>query len=151
LCPSLVEEARKRVAHHGWEGLVEVVLGDATDLQLPGLPPPASVDVVTFSYALTMIPDWHVIATLTCLLHTFKCVRRRAALRNAFNMLKVGGHICVCDFTVDQSQWYLMPNFWKWVFAHDTVYPTEEHVPALEVTKAHALCYLYVNILVEVL
>ena len=48
LCPSLVEEAKKRVQKNGWEDFVDVVLGDATDLNLPGLPAPGTVDVVTF-------------------------------------------------------------------------------------------------------
>lgn len=31
LCPSLLETAKKRVAEHQWEGLVDVVHGDACD------------------------------------------------------------------------------------------------------------------------
>lgn len=60
LCPALVDEAKKRVQRNGWEDTVDVVLGDATDMSLSGLPAPGTVDVVTFSYALTMIPDWYV-------------------------------------------------------------------------------------------
>ena len=71
LCPSLAEAAKKRVISHGWEKFVSVVVGDACDFECPGLPASGTVDVVTFSYALTMIPDW------------------RKAIRNAFRMLKV--------------------------------------------------------------
>lgn len=42
----------------GWAESVSVVLGDACDFECAGLPPAGSVDVVTFSYALSMIPDW---------------------------------------------------------------------------------------------
>lgn len=65
-----METAKKRVQSRGWEGFVDVVLGDACDFECPGLPAAGTVDVVTFSYALSMIPDW------------------RQALRNAFRMLK---------------------------------------------------------------
>lgn len=70
LCPSLVDVAKKRVASRGWSELVSVVLGDACDFDCPGLPPAGTVDVVTFSYALSMIPDW------------------KQAIRNAHRMLK---------------------------------------------------------------
>jgi hypothetical protein len=36
---------------------VEIVLGDATDQNLEGLPAAGSVDLLTISYALTMIPS----------------------------------------------------------------------------------------------
>jgi S-adenosylmethionine-diacylgycerolhomoserine-N-methlytransferase len=65
-----VETAKKRVRARGWDSFVDVVLGDACDFECPGLPATGTADVVTFSYALTMIPDW------------------RAAIRNAFRMLK---------------------------------------------------------------
>jgi S-adenosylmethionine-diacylgycerolhomoserine-N-methlytransferase len=72
LCPSLVETAMKRVITKGWESFVDVVLGDACDMHDDRLPKDGTVDVVTFSYSLSMIPDW------------------RAAIRNAFRMLKPG-------------------------------------------------------------
>jgi S-adenosylmethionine-diacylgycerolhomoserine-N-methlytransferase len=97
LCPSLVETAQKRVTARGWDSFVSVVLGDACDFDCVGMPAAGmqalayrkshgptvltvshffslilgTVDVVTFSYALSMIPDW------------------KAAIRNAFRMLKV--------------------------------------------------------------
>ena len=70
LCPALVETAKKRVISRGWESFVDVIIGDACDFDCVGLPPAGTVDVVTFSYALSMIPDW------------------KGAIRNAFRMLK---------------------------------------------------------------
>ena len=86
LTPSLVKMAKKRVAGHGWDdGLVNVICGDATDPNLPGLPKAGTVDVVTISYAVTMIPNWE------------------DAIDNALRLLKKGGRLCVCDFTVDSA------------------------------------------------
>ena len=71
LCPSLVKTAQQRVdSHSGWSDFVQVVLGDACDMENKELPGSGTVDVVTFSYALTMIPDWI------------------GALRNAYRLLK---------------------------------------------------------------
>eukprot|EP00242_Pyramimonas_sp_CCMP2087_P006097 CAMPEP_0198198760 /NCGR_PEP_ID=MMETSP1445-20131203/2159_1 /TAXON_ID=36898 /ORGANISM="Pyramimonas sp., Strain CCMP2087" /LENGTH=177 /DNA_ID=CAMNT_0043868397 /DNA_START=162 /DNA_END=692 /DNA_ORIENTATION=+ len=57
LTPSLVQVARERVLTNKWAN-VEIVLGDATDQNLEGLPAAGSVDLLTISYALTMIPNW---------------------------------------------------------------------------------------------
>jgi len=113
LCPSLAKTCEKRVVENGWEGLVDVVVGDACDADCPGMPATGTVDLVTFSYALTMIPDW------------------KEAIRNAWRMLKPGGHIAVCDFTVLDSQWLGMSAMWKYVFSHDHVFLREEHIPTL--------------------
>lgn len=113
LCPSLATQAEARVKKHkdwGWDTFVSVTVADATDPGAPGLPPAGSVDVVSFSYALTMIPDW------------------QKAVQNAKRILKPGGHICVCDFTVDPSQQgWGMAAFWKQLFATDHVHLREEH------------------------
>jgi S-adenosylmethionine-diacylgycerolhomoserine-N-methlytransferase len=101
------------VKRNGWDGLVEVVVADACDEHAPGLPTKGTVDVITFSYAVTMIPDW------------------RKAIEVACGLLKPGGHLCVCDFTVDDSQWPLMRSFWKRTFALDHVFLREEHRPFL--------------------
>jgi len=115
LTPSLVEVAQTRVKENGWAGKVSVIEGDATDPLLKGLPASGTVDVVTFSYSLSMIPDW------------------QAALANAFRLLKPGGHLCVCDFTVDPaSQWTIMQYFWKTLFASDHVHLNDEHMKTLE-------------------
>lgn len=113
LCPSLAEQAKARVARHadwGWDTFVSVTVADATDPAAPGLPGAGTVDVVSFSYALTMIPDW------------------QAAVQNAKRLLKKGGHLCVCDFTVDpEQQGWGMPWFWRRLFATDHVHLREEH------------------------
>jgi S-adenosylmethionine-diacylgycerolhomoserine-N-methlytransferase len=116
LCPSLVETAQKRVTSRGWDSFVSVVLGDACDFDCAGMPAAGTVDVVTFSYALSMIPDW------------------KLAIKNAFRLLKVGGHIAVCDFTITESQYYGMSDLWKWIFAHDHVHLRKEHIPTLAIT-----------------
>eukprot|EP00607_Mallomonas_marina_P010106 CAMPEP_0182420978 /NCGR_PEP_ID=MMETSP1167-20130531/6117_1 /TAXON_ID=2988 /ORGANISM="Mallomonas Sp, Strain CCMP3275" /LENGTH=191 /DNA_ID=CAMNT_0024597611 /DNA_START=141 /DNA_END=713 /DNA_ORIENTATION=- len=87
LCPSLVETAINRVVTNEWTSFVDVVLGDACDTGCAGLPGSGTVDVVSFSYALSMIPDW------------------KGAIKNAHRLLKPGGHMAVCDFTVTDSQW----------------------------------------------
>ena len=84
---------------------------------------PASgpADVVTFSYSLTMIPDWF------------------AAIENALAMLKPGGLIGVVDFYVARKfprdglarhRW-LTRTLWPAWFAMDNVFPSPDHVPFL--------------------
>ena len=58
LCRPLIEVARARTEAHGWAGVVDLVVGDACDPATKGMPAPGTVDVVTMSYSLTMIPDW---------------------------------------------------------------------------------------------
>ncbi|MFH1919211.1 MAG: class I SAM-dependent methyltransferase, partial [Planctomycetota bacterium] len=75
LSASLLEVARKRSDEHGWTN-VEAVEADATCYE----PAAGPADVVTFSYSLTMIPNWF------------------AALENARAILKPGGLVGVVDF-----------------------------------------------------
>ncbi len=116
LAPSLLEVARKRFDERGWKN-AEAVEADATTFR----PPEAPVDVVTFSYSLTMIPDWF------------------AAIENALSLLKPGGLIGVVDFYVSrkhphdglkQHRW-LTRSFWPVWFAFDNVFPSSDHVPFL--------------------
>ncbi|HEX5102604.1 MAG TPA: class I SAM-dependent methyltransferase [Pirellulaceae bacterium] len=116
LSHSLLEVAKKRIAAKGWTN-VETVEADATTFQ----PPDGPVDVVTFSYSLTMIPDWF------------------AAIENALAMLKPGGQIGVVDFYVSrkfpqdglkQHGWSTR-SFWPTWFAMDNVFPSPDHVPFL--------------------
>mmetsp|Transcript_19627 Transcript_19627/g.42900 ORF Transcript_19627/g.42900 Transcript_19627/m.42900 type:complete len:271 (-) Transcript_19627:1349-2161(-) len=118
LTPSLVEVAKERVEAKKWTN-VDVVLGDATDTKLEGLPEPGTVDLLTISYALTMIPNW------------------KDALANAKRLLKPGGHIAICDFTVDSTQWSFSQFFWKKLFASDHVFLSAEH---REYLKANFPC-----------
>ena len=113
LCPALLEQARKRTA--GMAN-VRVIEADATTYR-PDIPP----DVVYFSYALTMIPDW------------------RGAIVNAVEMLRPGGTLGVVDFYVSDAaggpgtvrhdaftRW-----FWPHWFGHDCVHPNPEHLRLL--------------------
>lgn len=103
LCPALLEQARQRTA--GMPN-VKLVEADATTWQ-----PPHPVDLVYFSYALSMIPDW------------------RAAVHNALTMLAPGGTLAVVDFYVSGSAQVpgrvrhgpFTRTFWPRWFAHDGV------------------------------
>jgi S-adenosylmethionine-diacylgycerolhomoserine-N-methlytransferase len=116
LSHSLLEVAKKRIAAKGWTN-VETVEADATSFQPAGGP----VDVVTFSYSLTMIPDWF------------------AAIENALAMLRPGGVIGVVDFYVARKfptdglarHGWLTRTFWPTWFAMDNVFPSPDHVPFL--------------------
>jgi S-adenosylmethionine-diacylgycerolhomoserine-N-methlytransferase len=116
LSPSLLKVAAQRIRTRGWSNS-ETIEADATTYQ----PPDAPVDVVTFSYSLTMIPDWF------------------AAIDNAVAMLKPGGIIGVVDFYVSRKfpkdglkrhRWWTR-NFWPMWFGNDNVFPSSDHVPYL--------------------
>ena len=116
LSHSLLEMAQKRIDERGWKNAVTVE-ADATTFQ----PADGPVDVVTFSYSLTMIPDWF------------------AAIENALAMLKPGGLIGVVDFYVSRKypgdglkrhRWFTR-TFWPAWFASDNVFLSPDHVPFL--------------------
>jgi S-adenosylmethionine-diacylgycerolhomoserine-N-methlytransferase len=116
LSRSLLAVAKQRITAKGWTN-VETVEADATTFQ----PPAGPVDVVTFSYSLTMIPDWF------------------AALENALSILKPGGAIGVVDFYISRKYtsdglarhgWWTR-SFWPTWFALDNVFPSPDHVPFL--------------------
>ena len=113
LCPALLEQARRRT-----RGLsnVRVVEADAVVYR-----PDRLADIVYFSYALTMIPDWE------------------GALRNAAAMLKPGGALGVVDFYCSDPEpppglvrhGALTRWFWPRWFAHDGVHPDPAHLRTL--------------------
>lgn len=116
LATSLLEVARQRTQARGWTN-VEPVAADATTF----VPSEGQVDLVTFSYSLTMIPDWF------------------AAVDHAWDLLKPGGHIGVVDFYVSRKHpdegrrrhgWFTR-SFWPVWFANDNVFPCPDHVPYL--------------------
>jgi S-adenosylmethionine-diacylgycerolhomoserine-N-methlytransferase len=119
LATSLLGVASERFNAHGWQH-VSAVEADATTWQ----PPTGPADVVTFSYSLTMIPDWF------------------AAIENALRMLKPGGLIGVVDFYVArkhaaeelQRHGWFTRHFWPTWFASDNVFPSPDHLPFL---RAH--------------
>ena len=113
VCAPLLAEARQRARRITQ---LRVVEADATTYE-----PDEPVDVVYFSYALTMIPDWH------------------AAIANAIAMLKPGGVLGVVDFYVSPARANagfaqhnaLTRAFWPAWFRHDGVRVSSQHFPEL--------------------
>jgi S-adenosylmethionine-diacylgycerolhomoserine-N-methlytransferase len=116
LATSLLQVAQQRAERHGWHQ-VTTVAADATTWQ----PQEGQVDVVTFSYSLTMIPDWF------------------AAIDNALRMLKPGGVLGVVDFYVSRKHppeaqrrhGWPTRSFWPVWFSGDNVFPSPDHLPYL--------------------
>ena len=112
LSNSLLAVARSRIARRGWKN-VHVELDDATTFVPAGGP----VDLVTFSYSLTMIPEW------------------QSAVEHAFDLLRPGGVIGVVDFHVSrevevgtrQTHGWLTRRFWPAWFSLDSVFLNPEH------------------------
>lgn len=115
LSGSLLAVANERIQARGWTN-VATVETDATTW-VPAEP----VDLVTFSYSLTMIPDWF------------------AAIDQAYKMLKPGGVIGVVDFYVSRKypdtgrkkHSWLTSTFWPNWFRFDNVFPSPDHLPYL--------------------
>ena len=108
LCPALLDRARlitERFPN------VRTMVADAVSYRTA-----EPVDIVYFSYALTMIPDW------------------RGAIENAISLLKPGGRLGVVDFYVSAkypSQGEVRHSaftrhFWPRWFAHDGVHLSPE-------------------------
>jgi S-adenosylmethionine-diacylgycerolhomoserine-N-methlytransferase len=122
LCPALLDEARGKSAGMSNVRLVEA---DAVTWR-----PHGPVDLVYFSYSLTMIPDW------------------QGAIDNALSMLKPGGQLGVVDFYVSRpdqgpggvhhgaaTRW-----FWPKWFGHDGVRLNPAHLAHLrQVMPDHQL------------
>ncbi len=113
LCPALLARARTRTAAMD---NVTVVEADVTDWR-----PDEPADVVYFSYALTMIPDW------------------RGAIDNAIAMLRPSGRLGVVDFYVSEAaggpgrvrHGVLTRVFWPRWFGHDGVKLDPAHLAYL--------------------
>ena len=117
LCPSLLAVAEERVARFGWSN-AWVVCADATSFE----PPEVFADVVTFSYSLSMIPEWFL------------------AIDHALSLLKPGGIIGVADFYVSRKypaagqcrhNWATR-SFWPLWFAADNVHLNPDHLAMLQ-------------------
>lgn len=114
LSPSLLEQARQRVSKKGWDH-VDCIEADVCEFL-----PTIKADIVTFSYSLTMIPDWF------------------QALAQASKMLKPGGQLGVVDFYV-QRKWARGPGRHNWFqrtlwptwFGFDNVFLNPDHLPYL--------------------
>lgn len=110
--------AHERSQKHGWPN-VETVVADVTRFQ-----PPESVDIVTCSYRLTMIPDWF------------------AAIEQAHWLLKTDGTFGAFDFSISrkhgesgyESHSWFSRTFWPTWFAFDNVHLSHDHVPYLHRT-----------------
>ena len=117
LSPSLLQMARRRIEQHGWNN-VTAVEADATRFELPA----GQADVVTFSYSLTMIPNW------------FEAIDR------AYQLLRPGGTLAAVDFYVARKypaagqtrHGWLTRSFWPAWFSCDNVYPCADHLPYLQ-------------------
>jgi S-adenosylmethionine-diacylgycerolhomoserine-N-methlytransferase len=114
---ALLTAAQERIDRQGWSN-VWAVCADATTF----CPPEGSADVVTFSYSLTMIPDWF------------------RAIDHAFEILKPGGIIGVVDFYVSRKfpregrrrHGWATRTLWPAWFAWDNVHLSADHLPMLE-------------------
>lgn len=115
LCPSLQEVARQRVKDRGWRN-VEVIHADAGAWRCD-----EAADLVTFSYSLTMMPDW------------FKAVDR------AWDNLKPGGMLAIVDFYISRKypeaglrkHSKFQRFFWPRSYAWDDVFVSPDHIPYL--------------------
>ena len=115
LATSLLEVARRRIAARRWQH-VYCRHGDACRFR-----PEKPVDLVLFSYSLSMIPDW------------------LAAIDHAHRLLSPDGHIALVDFTVSRK--YPPPDlarhsafaraFWPLWFSWDNVFLNPDHLPYL--------------------
>lgn len=114
LCRPLCEVARRERGDKYGHDVVKVVHGDVTNEALEGLPPAGTVDLVTISYSLVMIPDWK------------KCIA------NAKRLLRPGGIIGVADFSIAPDQWGISKSFWTNTFEKDHVFLKAEHLPTLQ-------------------
>lgn len=119
LSTSLLEVAKAKLTSRPSRKLHFLPI-DATQLDLPR----ESVQLMTFSYSLTMIPNWFV------------------ALERAYDLLAPGGTIAVVDFYVSRKHvegecvrhsWFQRTLAQQW-FAIDNVMLSPDHVPWL---RAH--------------
>lgn len=126
LSSSLLKVASDRFQQKGWDNVVTCE-ADATKF----VPEEGYADVVTFSYSLTMIPNWF------------------AAIEHAKKILKPGGMIGVVDFYVSRKypaenlkrhSWFTRTIWPPW-FATDNVFPSADHLPFLR----HNFATSYVN------
>jgi S-adenosylmethionine-diacylgycerolhomoserine-N-methlytransferase len=125
LCPPLLDVARWRIARRRWRN-VSLLRADAARPWLA----PGKADVVTFSYSLTMIPDW------------FEAIER------ARDALRPGGMIGVVDFYVARRHpgagarphgWATRHGWPAW-FDRDGVRPSPDHLPYLQSRFETTVC-----------
>jgi len=117
LSPSLLKQARKKIEAYGAHQVESVEVDFCEWAQ-----PQNSIDLITFSYSLTMIPNWF------------------HAIDMAYQLLKPGGRIAVVDFYVSRKYpnpslkkhaWWAR-SFWPIWFASDGVFLNPEHLAYLQ-------------------
>jgi len=118
LSRSLMEVAKRRVASTSLESKVHHHIADVCEFDIGH----EAADLITFSYSLTMIPQW------------FRAIER------AYQQLRPGGMIGVVDFFVSpkyassplpQHRWFTR-TWWPTWFAMDNVYISPDHLPMLQ-------------------
>ncbi len=118
LTPSLLEVARQRITTRGWSNVVTLE-ADATNFELPPDTPP--IRRVTFSYSLTMIPDWF------------------AAVDRAEELLQPKGFLGAVDFYISRkyplsgsvAHGWTTRHCWPAWFGMDNVFLNPDHIPYL--------------------
>lgn len=110
LSHELLGIARSRVKEIGLTKYVKFIEGDINTREVrEKLPEFGTVDLVTCSYCLTMIPQW------------------KKATKTMTAMLRPGGHLAIVDFTVSQMcPRRLDQRFYQFWFANDGVYLNAE-------------------------
>lgn len=117
LCPSLLKSAAERIERHGWTNIF-TVQADAATYE----PDCGPIDLITFSYSLTMMPNWLPV------------------LERACTLLKAGGMIGVADFTISHK-WPVQGRrrhsafgrfFWPMWFGWDNVFLNPDHLQYLQ-------------------
>jgi S-adenosylmethionine-diacylgycerolhomoserine-N-methlytransferase len=117
LCPPLLEVAAERIRQQQWHK-ASTVLADATSYE----PSDGPVDVITFSYSLSMIPEW------------------QRAVDRAHAILKPGGMIGIADFYISSpsppperhKHSRFQRSFWPRWFGWDHVFLSPEYLPYLQ-------------------
>ncbi len=117
LSGSMLEVARRRIAERNWNN-VSTIQADMAEF----VPPEGAADLITFSYSLTMTPNWF------------------DAITHAFDLLRPGGLIGVVDYYVSQK--FPSPGmcrhggwtrtFWPMWFGMRNVHPSPDHLPCLQ-------------------
>lgn len=118
LCEPLLAIAKSRCNRLQTQVPISFYESDVTQFDLAS----ESVDLVTFSYSLTMIPDWF------------------AAIDNAYRLLRPGGVIGVVDFFVSRKHaargevqhGWLTRTGWSTWFAWDNVYLDPDRLALLQ-------------------
>jgi betaine lipid synthase len=91
---SLLEVAQRRIDLMGISDIVTIVDHDITvDTVFKVLPKAGSVDIITMSYSLSMIPD------------------QNAAIKNCSKLLRKGGHLAIADFFLEGLHDDCLPAF----------------------------------------